>query len=111
MDISLRIPPILPSISSGMATGQASTHLPQPVHFSSSTKVAFFSSRTLNPPPSSCSTLRTSVLVMISMLGCELTSYILGASMQIEQSLVGKVLSSRAMVPPIDGVSSTSSTW
>ena len=51
--------------------------------------------------------MRTSVSVKISMFGWVFTSYILGASMQIEQSFVGKVLSNLAMTPPMLGVSST----
>ena len=79
---------------------------PHPVHFSSSMNRAFLTSLTLNPP-SALLTFLTSVWVRISMLGWLSTSYICGASMQMEQSLVGKVLSSRAIIPPMLAVSST----
>ena len=106
METSFRTPPTLPSISSGMLTGQASTHAPHPVHFSSSTYFALFISLTLNFP-FTFFTFLTSVFVSISIFSWLSTSNIWGASMQIEQSFVGKVLSSRAIMPPILAVSST----
>ena len=44
------------------------------------------------------------------MLGCWATSTILGPRMQAEQSTVGKVLSSLAILPPMVGWRSTSTT-
>ncbi len=104
--MSFLVPPILPSISWGTVTGQAFMHSPHPVHFSSSMNLAFLTSLTLKPPFAAL-TFLTSVWVMISMLGWLSTSYIWGASMQMEQSLVGKVLSSLAIMPPMLAVSST----
>ena len=53
--------------------------------------------------PFSPSTLSTSVYVRISIFGCRPTSTSLGESIHMEQSLVGKVLSSWAMCPPMLG--------
>jgi hypothetical protein len=104
--MSFRMPPILPSSSSGTLTGHASMQAPQPVHLSGSTYLARVTSRTAKRP--FCRfTFFTVVFVRISMFGWLSTSYMRGASMQMEQSLVGKVLSSRAMSPPMLGVSST----
>ncbi len=47
---------------------------------------------------------------MISMLGCRSHSMNLGDSMHMEQSLVGKVLSSWAILPPMVGARSTRKT-
>ena len=44
-DISLRVPPMRASSSSGMVTGHASTHLPQALHTSSSMNLARFKTR------------------------------------------------------------------
>ena len=44
------------------------------------------------------------------MLGCRSTSDILGASMQMEQSNVGKFLSKTAIAPPMVASRSTSTT-
>jgi len=44
------------------------------------------------------------------MFGCSPTSDIFGASMQMEQSRVGKFLSSTAITPPMVGARSTSTT-
>src|SRR5680860_1752114 len=87
MEISFRVPPIFPSISSGTVPGHASSHFPQPVHDSSSTYLARGISLILKPSSLGL-TFRTSVLVRISMLGWVFTSYILGASMHMELSLI-----------------------
>ena len=87
-------------------TGQYSTQDVQPVHLSSIMYLGFFVRLTLKSPASPF-TLSTSVRVRISMLGCRPTSTSLGASIHIEQSLVGKVLSSWAMWPPMAGDLST----
>src|SRR3972149_2525762 len=60
--------------------------------------------------PTSPSTFTTSALFRISMFGCSPTSDSFGASMQTEQSSVGKFLSSAAILPPMDGPFSTSTT-
>ena len=52
-------------------------------------------------------TRSTSVYVRTSMFGCRPTSTSLGARIHMEQSLVGKVLSSCAMWPPMLGAFST----
>ena len=57
--------------------------------------------------PASPSTLSTSVNVRISIFGCRPTSTSLGERIHIEQSLVGKVLSSWAIWPPMLGPFST----
>src|SRR5208337_1532198 len=53
--------------------------------------------------PDSPSTFSTSVRVWILIFACLWTSTIFGERMHIEQSLVGNVLSSCAMWPPIVG--------
>ena len=63
-------------------------------------KRGFFAKWTLNRPGSPSISL-TSARVMISMFGCLADSTSLGARIQIEQSLVGKVLSRAAMAPPM----------
>ena len=47
---------------------------------------------------------------MSRMFGCRPASAIFGARMQIEQSMVGKVLSIWAMRPPMEGSFSTRTT-
>src|SRR3990172_2641037 len=86
--------------SSGTLTGQYSEQAPQPVHLSSKTYLGVLVRVTLKSPASP-STLLTSVRVITSMLGCRLTSLNLGDWIHIEQSLVGKVLSSWDILPPI----------
>src|SRR4030042_4017868 len=94
---------------SGYTTGQYSTQVVQPVHLSSRIYLGFLVSVTLKFPASP-STRSTSVYVKTSMLGCRPTSTSLGASIQMEQSLVGKVLSSWAIWPPMAGALSTRET-
>ena len=87
-------------------TGQYSTQVVQPVHFSSTMYRALLTRLTVNSP--ACPATRsTSVNVRISILGCRPTSTSLGERIHIEQSLVGKVLSSWAMRPPMAGDLST----
>src|SRR3970040_2249490 len=88
---------------SGTWTGQYSKQVVQPVQMSSLMYLGFLFSVTLKSPASP-STRRTSVLVRISTLGCLLHSMSLGDSMHIEQSLVGNVLSSCDILPPMAGV-------
>ena len=57
--------------------------------------------------PGSPSRATTSLLMSSSTFGFLPTSTSLGAMMHMEQSLVGNVLSSCAIVPPIFGFSST----
>ena len=87
-------------------TGQYSTQVVQPVHMSSIMYLGFLIRVTLKSP-SSPSTLSTSVYVRTSILGCRPTSTSLGASIHVEHSLVGKVLSSWAIWPPMEGDFST----
>ena len=96
-----------PSLYMSMAsTGHFWEHMPHPVHSSSSTRLGFFVSVTVKFPTSP-STDDKSALVTISMFSCRPTSTSFGAMMHIEQSLVGKVLSSWAMAPPMVGLLST----
>jgi len=80
--------------------GQTAAQSPQPVHLERSTYRGAFVSLTVKRPasPSTDSTVRR---VRISTLGCLPTSTSLGERMQAEQSLVGNVLSSWAMTPPM----------
>src|SRR4030067_3571848 len=94
------------SNSLGHDTVQTSVHSPQPVHFSGSTNRAFFKILTLKLPGSP-STSFTSEYVSRVMFSRRLTSIIFGDRMQIEQSIVGKVLSSWDILPPMLGVFST----
>ncbi len=96
-----------PSLNSSIAsTGHFRAHTPQPVHFSSSMYLGCLINITWKFP-SSPSTLFISAPIISSMLEClpALTSF--GARMHIAQSLVGKVLSSCVMVPPMLGDSSS----
>src|SRR4030042_6443906 len=94
---------------SGYLTGQYSTQVVQPVHLLSTIYLGFLIRVTLKFPASPA-TLSTSVYVRISILGFRPTSTSLGASIQMEQSLVGKVLSSWAIWPPMAGALSTRET-
>jgi len=87
-------------------TGQYSTQVVQPVHLSSMMYLGFLVRFTVKFPASP-STLLTSVKVRTSILGCRPTSTSLGESIHMEQSLVGKVLSSWAIWPPMEGDFST----
>src|SRR3972149_11024897 len=93
------------SNSFGVVIGQTLAHSPQPEQ-SFVTYRGFFRTLTLKLPMYPL-TSWTSLLVSNSMFGCLPASDILGASMQIEQSIVGKVLSSCAILPPILGSRST----
>jgi len=75
-------------------------HTPHAVHFASSTKRGCLSTLAVKFPGVPETFFRVA-LVMISMLGCLADSTSLGAKIQIEQSLVGKVLSSAAITPPM----------
>ncbi len=82
-------------------TGQFSTQLPHPVQRSMSILRAFFLTFTLKLP-SSPETLSTSESVISSILMCRPTSTSLGAMIHMAQSLVGKVLSSCDIIPPME---------
>ncbi len=92
--------------SSLMVTGQTLTHSPQPVHFSRLTNRACLSRVTLKLPGSPV-TSTSSVRAWTLMLACRPTSTSLGEIIHMAQSLVGKVLSIWAMVPPMAGPFST----
>src|SRR4030042_168837 len=94
------------SNSLGTFDGHFSRHSPQPVHFVSSTYLAFLSTFTLKLPTFP-STPTTSAYVITFVFGWLKQSAIFGARMHIEQSFVGKVLSSCAILPPMLGVFST----
>ena len=87
-------------------TGHTGTHSPQLVHLSGSTKRAWWWIVAVKAPGSP-SRPASSELVTISTLRCRPTSTSFGERMHIEQSLVGKVLSSCAMWPPRAGDFST----
>src|SRR5450759_2485062 len=91
---------------SGTLTGQYSMHVVHPVHLSSSMYLGFRVSVTVKLPALPF-TSATSVYVSISMFGCRSHSMNFGDSMHIEQSLVGKVLSSWDIFPPMVGFFST----
>src|SRR5512136_1441006 len=95
-------------ISNSLVTllGHFSRHSPQPVHLLSSTYLAFFRTLTLKLPALP-STPTTSAYVITFVFGWLKQSAIFGAKMQIEQSFVGNVLSSWAILPPMLGVFST----
>ena len=92
--------------ASGYSMGQYLTQVAQPVHFSSIIYRGFFLRMTLKSPAEP-STLSTSVYVRTSMFGCRPTSTSLGERIHMEQSLVGNVLSSWAICPPMLGSFST----
>ena len=86
---------VLSPISQSLTTllGHFSRHSPQPVHLVSSTYLAFLRTFTLKLPTLP-STPTTSAYVITLVFGWLKQSAIFGASMHIEQSFVGKVLSS-----------------
>ena len=92
--------------SSGILTGQTSVQAPQPVHLARSMKRGWLS-RVARRWPGSPSTSFNSVRVWTSMLLCRPTSTSLGEMIHMAQSLLGKVLSNWAMVPPMAGPFST----
>src|SRR4030066_1761915 len=94
------------SNSLGHDTVQTSVHSPQPVHFSGSTNRAFFKIFTSKLPGSPFTSF-TSEYVSNLIFSRRATSNIFGAKIQIEQSIVGKVLSSWDILPPMLGVFST----
>src|SRR3990170_1247821 len=96
------------SYSFGMTIGHALEQSPQRVQ-ASVTKRAFWRTKT-RKSPGLPSTFSISASERISILGCRSTSDIFGASMQIEQSSVGKFLSRTAIIPPIVASFSTRTT-
>src|SRR5208337_973365 len=95
--------------SSGRTTGHTSAQSPQAVQSFSDTYRAFF--RILTPKlPTYPLTSITSDRVRSFILGCRPASVIFGPSIQMEQSIVGKVLSSFAIWPPMEGFFSTRTT-
>jgi len=82
--------------------GHAAAQSPQPVHLLVSTNRARWRSRTVKSPGWPLM-LSTSVIVRMSMLRWRPVSTNLGDMMHIAQSLVGNVLSSWAIVPPMAG--------
>jgi len=89
-----------------LRVGQFDTQVPQPVHLASSTKRGRFLTVTVKFPgrPWTCSTW---LKVRISTSFCLPISTSRGAMVHMAQSLVGKVLSSCAMAPPIEALVST----
>lgn len=83
-------------------TGQFSTQAPQPVHKSILMLRARLRTFTLKFPGSP-RTSSKSAYVINSMFKCRPTSTSTGEMIHIAQSLVGKVLSSWDMTPPIAG--------
>ncbi|MCJ7659725.1 MAG: hypothetical protein MUO67_11295 [Anaerolineales bacterium] len=96
------------SYSLGRTTGHTFVQSPQRVHESETNLARWFIDTWKSPGLPS--TLVTSASDRISILGCRSTSDIFGASMQIEQSSVGKFLSSTAIIPPIVASFSTITT-
>ncbi len=80
-------------------------HSPHAVH-SSVTYLGFLDTFTLKFPMYPLTSL-TSLFVNSSMFGCLPASDIFGARMHMEQSMVGKVLSICAILPPMLGSFST----
>ena len=96
-----------PSLKASTAlTGQERAHTPQPVHRSRSMYLGCCSTCTVKSPTWP-DTPATWAQVMISILRCRPHSTSLGDRMHIEQSLVGKVLSSWDITPPMVGDDST----
>src|SRR5215471_2165133 len=89
------------SNSLGTFLGHLASQSPQPVHFDWSTYRAAFLTLTLKSPAWP-DTEVTSDRVCMSILRWRPTSTILGEIMHMEQSPVGKVLSSMTMVPPTE---------
>ena len=84
-------------------TGQFSMQAPHPVHRSMLMLRARFLTLTLKLPgfPSTAS---RSAYVINSIFRCRPTSTSLGEMIHMAQSLVGKVLSSWDMTPPMEGL-------
>src|SRR4030042_863274 len=80
--------------------GQCSAHTPQPVHLSSRMYLECFVIVTLKSPAFP-STFLSSAWVRRVMFSCLPVATSFGDTMHIAQSLVGKVLSSCAIVPPL----------
>jgi len=80
--------------------------VPQAVHRDSSTYLGIRRTLAVKSPTSPSKDFN-SALVIISMFGDRPASTSLGASIQMEQSTVGKVLSRRAIAPPMDACFST----
>jgi len=87
-------------------TGQFSTQLPQPVQRSILILRGRFLTFTLKFPADP-STDSRSAYVIISIFRCRPTSTSFGEIIHMAQSLVGNVLSSWAITPPMDGDFST----
>src|SRR5208283_584157 len=109
MEMAFLVPRFI-SHSLGYSMGQTSLHSPQPVQFLAITYFGFLRTFTLKLPTYP-STLRMSALVITWTLGWRITSTILGPSIHMLQSKVGKVLSSCAMCPPMLMFFSTRYTW
>ena len=90
------------SLSMRPAILHSSAQTPQPTHLSMSMYRGFRTTRTVKLPTWPCTSL-TSAYVTSSMFSCLAASTILGVSMHAEQSSVGKVLSSCAILPPMLG--------
>ncbi len=88
------------SCSFGTSIGQTFVHSPQLVHFERSTYLASWRIFALKFPGSP-SNSKISVPVLSSMFKCRPTSTSLGEITHMAQSLVGKVLSSWDMRPPM----------
>ena len=88
-----------------LRVGQFDTQVPQPVHFASSTKRGRRLTVTVKSPGWPW-TRATSLKVRISMSRCRPISTSRGAMVHMAQSLVGKVLSSWDMTPPMAGLRS-----
>ena len=102
--ITLRVP--MPASNRlGISTGQTAVQSPQAVHLSTSTKRRRRRTVALKLPASPSSAI-TSAMVNTSTLSSRMHSTSLGEMMQVAQSPVGKVLSSRAMPPPTEGLCS-----
>ena len=86
--------------SLGISTGQTAVHSPHDVHFNKSTNLGFSFTRAIKFPSSPSSSSR-SVFVNNSIFRCRPTSTSLGEITHMVQSLVGNVLSSCAIIPPM----------
>ncbi len=100
------LPPGGPASTGSWTTGQLSTQIPQPVQRSARMLRARLRIRTLRSPGGP-STDSRSAYVINSMFGCRPTSTSLGEMIHMAQSWVGKVLSSWAMAPPMEGLLSS----
>ena len=94
------------SNSSAIFTGHLSSQSPQATHLSVSTNFAC-SIILQRKFPGSPSIESTVVIVCRVIFGCLAHSLIFGDKIHIEQSLVGNVLSSWGILPPMVGLSST----